>query len=87
MTQEALAATLGIEPGTLSRYEQGRVPLTVPLLVLAAKALGVQPAQLLAGVAQDAPAGDEESEMLRLWHAMPPARRAALIGLLREMRD
>ena len=85
MTQEALAAALAIEPGTLSRYEQGHVPLTVPLLIGAAKALKVEPARLVEGLgAVLAPQGDGELE--RLWGGLTASRKEAVLRLLREMQ-
>jgi transcriptional regulator with XRE-family HTH domain len=90
MTQEALAGALSIEPATLSRYEQGRVPLTVPLLVLAARTLDVHPGMLLDVVSdgdQRSPDPGAESEILVLWRGLGVGRREAVTRLLREIQE
>lgn len=84
MTQEVLAGKLAIEAGTLSRYEQGHVALPVPLLVSAARALGVDPARLVEGLGH----GQKEPtpELQTLWDGLTASRKAAVLRLLREMQ-
>lgn len=86
MTQEALAGVAGIEAATLSRYEAGHWPLSVPLLVRLAEALGVAPATLLDtdedAVVERAP---EEEDLLRVWRGMSGERREALLRFLKTL--
>jgi transcriptional regulator with XRE-family HTH domain len=81
LTQEALAAALAIEPATLSRYEQGRVALTVPILLQLAQQLDISALQLL----EPQTPTDTEAELLAQFRALPPEAQAGLMQFLRGL--
>lgn len=55
--QEDLAAVINVSQDTISNYENGKKPPTVPNLILLAHALDVRPGWLLELLDEDAPEG------------------------------
>lgn len=83
-TQERLAEAVDVEPGTIWKYETGRLQIAVPMLRGIARALSVEFAWLL-GV--DPPALRKgEDELLRLWRSLGDTERRALLVVLRAIQ-
>ena len=77
LTQAELAERARVEPNTISRAENGRLPLSLRTLRSIALILGVDPGVLVAGVPEDdepPPAADRSDEVLALWRSLPTAR-------------
>jgi transcriptional regulator with XRE-family HTH domain len=95
-SQEQLAARIGVEPGTYSRYETGTRRISLDLLGRVAAALGV-PASAIFGDDKDAvPRGlarttvrpvrkGDEKAVLRVWARLKPRDRKTWLGLGREL--
>jgi len=95
-TQEELADRIGIEPATLSRYENARVPLPIDVLARAAAALSVAPGALF-GSDKDLPRGaaprararaarpPEERALLAAWAPLAPRDRGTVLALCQQL--
>ncbi len=82
MTQEALAAAVGLQPAAISRMETGAIGTSLTTLGDLAEALGVPPGALVGPSTADAPS-DEEARMLALWRSLDSEHRANLRAVLR----
>ena len=89
LTQAELAERARVEPNTISRAENGRLPLSLKTLRLIAEVLGVHPGVLVTGMAEgeELPrAPDGTDELLALWRSLPTARRRSVaLEMLRDM--
>lgn len=88
MTQEELGQLAGVEPATLSRYENGRLAPRFATLSRLAGALKVRPEVLVQESAPGvAPAlRKDQKALLRDYEALDPAFRNAARRLLRDLR-
>jgi transcriptional regulator with XRE-family HTH domain len=86
-TQERLAEAIGIEAVTMSRWETGDRALSISTLADVARVLGVRLGDLLdADRPLPAPRhGAEQTELLRVFGRLPPARRELLLRLAHEL--
>ncbi len=85
VTQEALAERLQLQPGTLSRVENGVVGASLATLSEISRALGVPMSALVDAAPPDAAAelSVDELALLRLFRAVPAELRAPLTDLVR----
>jgi len=82
LTQETLAALIGVDRTVISKVETEKLPYSQALLERAAAMLGCHPADLLTGPPEDA------ETLSALWRAMPEDdRRKALAILKAFLRD
>jgi transcriptional regulator with XRE-family HTH domain len=81
LTQAELAERARVEPNTISRAENGRLPLSLRTLRSIGAILRVDPGVLVAGLREGdepPPAPDVSDEVLALWASLSPARQRAL---------
>ena len=90
LTQARLAEMAGLQPNSVSLMENGSLAPTLTTLVNFARALGVQPKDLLdfAGesVLSPAPTDAEAAGLLADFSSLDAESRAAVRGLVRTMR-
>jgi len=79
ITQETIAAALGVSQGHISRYLRTSMRLRLDDLEIVARLFGHTICDLL-----DVPPDPTDAELLELTRALTPAAREHLIGLLRE---
>ena len=78
ITQDTIAAALGVSQGHISRYLRGPMRLRLDDLDRVARVFGHTICDLL-----DVPPDPLDAELLELTRALPPAGRDGLIALLR----
>lgn len=84
-TQEQVAEGLGVQPVTISRWETGKVGLSLPVLNEAAAFFGVALSEVFA-VDQPLPeltAG--EQELVAAWTKLDPEQRKLVVSLLGQL--
>ena len=92
VSQERLAAALGVSFQQLQRYETGTAPMGATRLQDVADVLGASANALLEPTLVDATGGDrsaaltrEVSELVRLWPTLPPDVRTSFLALARAV--
>lgn len=80
MTTEDLGKLIGVQRSAVSKYEKGRVELKASQIQAIAKALNVQPVDLLGDAPQDLP--DDDQILLDRYHSADPGTQAAVRKLL-----
>ena len=80
MTTEDLGKLIGVQRSAVTKYEKGRVELKASQIQMIAKALNVQPVDLLDDEPQDIP--DDDQLLLDRYHAADPGVQAAVRKLL-----
>lgn len=87
VTQEDLARLLGVDRVTISRYEAGTRPMTIPTLLHLAAFLDVPPGDLLAGIpTQTQQETDHENSVLTLdmrWIIRTLVAHPTLVGIVK----
>jgi transcriptional regulator with XRE-family HTH domain len=87
MSQAALAASAGISQQLMSKLEKGKIALTPERAQTFAALLGCKAIDLLPAFAgQPVPEGNEEAELLRIYRALTPDKRAMLAQIARTFR-
>ncbi len=95
-TQEQLAARLGVEPGTYSRYETGSRRMSLDFLGRAVVALGVPAWAIFAGERDAVPRialrkpprqvrSKDEAALLLVWTRLRPVDRARWLDMGRRL--
>jgi transcriptional regulator with XRE-family HTH domain len=98
MTQQDVADQLFMNRVTYAQYEQGRNEMAVSDLPRIAKVLKVKPEYFFGPAGDDdpsadhdpnsdAPTDDEEGEVLRYFHGIPPMMRPAAKAMLKGLMD
>ena len=89
LTQAELAERARVEPNTISRAENGRLPLSLTTLRSIALILDVDPGVLVTGVREGdepPPEVDRSDEVIALWRTLPAARqRTVALALLNDL--
>lgn len=90
LSQAWLAQQIGVAPQQISKYEKAANRISAPTLVLIARALRCEPADLLPGPAEDSFAAlrafPEGLELAELWSGLDDTRRASLLSVARALR-
>lgn len=83
LTQEQLAEALDVATETISRYEVGRLPPSLPMLYRMADALGVDIEVLV----RRGPAGPKsaEAELVEGWRSLDAEERRMVLHLVRRL--
>lgn len=79
LTQEQLAARMGVSSYVFGRLERGQVAWLVQQVVTAARALGVYPAELLVAAGLSETPGMSPEQVISRDPRLPPFRRAVLL--------
>lgn len=82
LTQDALAAAVGLQPAAISRMENGAIGTSLTTLGDLAEVLGVSPGALVGEHAPGAPS-DEEERLLGVWRSLDAEHRATLRATMR----
>lgn len=82
ISQEALAAELGVRKSAISKWETGRAQMTLDRLEQVAAILGCTPVELL-GYAPLLDSG--ETELLDLFRAVPKERQDRVLKIFRAL--
>ena len=85
-TQDRLAAKLGTQAATLSKWEAGRVPLTISRLVEVGRALGVSVTDLIDDVRDNPADGDLGADRVPGFHELAPEDRRVVLALVERLR-
>lgn len=82
-TQEQLAEALDVATETVSRYEVGRAPPSLPMLYRIAEALGVEVTSLLGQGATKMTVA--EAQLLKGWRRLAPKEQSTVLQLVEHL--
>lgn len=81
-TREQLAEAIGVEPGTIWRYETGRLPISLSMLVRVSRALGVPAEELIKAPKPSA----HEEQLLHAYRRLTDVQRRAVLTMVMGMK-